>query len=141
MKVLFLDCDGVLNHSPDFRVVAEEAFIYRLNGELIDNLKRVIEETGCKIVLSSAWRLMRDGRETVEQWATPVFDVTPSMNGPRGDEIKAWLDAHPEVERYAIVDDDGDMLPEQLPYFIQTDFDHGLTNTLAYRLIQKLQGD
>jgi hypothetical protein len=32
----------------------------------------------------------------------------------RGEEIKAWLHQHPEVTRYAIVDDDSDMLPEQV---------------------------
>lgn len=138
MKVLFLDCDGVLNHTPDFRVVAEEGFIYRLNCDLIDNLKHVIEETSCKIVLSSAWRLMEGGRETVEKWATEIFDVTPNTDGCRGEQIACWLADHNEVERYAIVDDDSDMLPHQLPHFVQTDFDHGLTSNLAHRLICKL---
>lgn len=36
------------------------------------------------------------------------------------------LRRHPEVEQYAIVDDDPDMLPEQSPFFVKTDGFNGL---------------
>ena len=38
-----------------------------------------------------------------------------------GEEIKAWLDKQTEPYKYVILDDDCDMLPEQFPYFVQTD--------------------
>ena len=51
----------------------------------------------------------------------------PSLLGCRGDEIAAWLTAHPKVKEWAIVDDDSDMLPEQLPRFVKTDGNEGLS--------------
>ena len=43
----------------------------------------------------------------------------------RGEEIKTWLEHHPEVENYVIIDDDSDMLPEQLDNFVHTSNMHG----------------
>ena len=56
----------------------------------------------------------------------------------RGDEIQEWLDEHPEVEKYAIIDDDDDMLPEQEENFFQTDFQTGLTDEIAKKVIKHL---
>lgn len=39
----------------------------------------------------------------------------------RGEEIKAYLNEHPEIDEYIIVDDEDDLLPEQRQKFIQTD--------------------
>jgi hypothetical protein len=38
----------------------------------------------------------------------------------RGHEIQDWLDRHPEVENYVILDDDGDMLDGQREHFVHT---------------------
>ena len=61
MKVVFLDVDGVLNTSKTFERVYHsfkntgkkelEIDLFRL-----EYLKRIIEETNSKIVLSSTWR-------------------------------------------------------------------------------------
>lgn len=57
MRVLFLDIDGVLNgHEWD-----DEAQSCTIRRECVKHLSRVIRETGCKIVLSSAWRYMVHG--------------------------------------------------------------------------------
>lgn len=57
MKVLFLDIDGVLNgHEWD-----DEAKSCNIRRECVKHLNRVIHETGCKVVLSSAWRYMIHG--------------------------------------------------------------------------------
>jgi membrane-bound lytic murein transglycosylase MltF len=42
------------------------------------------------------------------------------------------------VERYAILDDDTDMLPEQLPNFFQTTWEEGLTEEIAEKVIAHL---
>jgi hypothetical protein len=43
--------------------------------------------------------------------------VIPDMPArPRRDEIVAWLKTHPEVERYAVIDDEDDEL-DDLPLF------------------------
>ncbi len=47
MKVLFLDVDGVLNTSGS----------RGLHYSLLSRLKSIIEQTDCKIIISSNWRL------------------------------------------------------------------------------------
>jgi hypothetical protein len=43
----------------------------------------------------------------------------------RGAEIKKYLDEHPEINYYVIVDDEADILPEQCGHFIMTNGDTG----------------
>ena len=54
-----------------------------------------------------------------------VIDATPVLSGEgriRGDEIALWLSKNSGVEKYVILDDDGDMLPIQKEkHFVQTD--------------------
>jgi hypothetical protein len=114
----------------------------------------IINETDAKIVISSTWR--SSGLSIMqEMWkhrglAGEVIDVTPNAfrlpslsfaeRLERGTEIKTWLDSHPEVESYVIFDDDNDMLSEQLPYFIQTDEQYGITTKDAEKAIMILNG-
>jgi len=142
MKVLFLDIDGVLNKAPDYLVrFPDQRTPYLINQKLLDRLKKVLEDTGAKVVLSSSWRVMQGGRDFVEECGIQILDITDNGPGKRGDQIKRWLDAHPEVETYAIIDDDSDMLDEQLPHFVLTEFVTGLTEQAAYRLTYKLGGE
>ena len=55
----------------------------------------------------------------------------------RGVEIFRWLARHPGTA-YAIVDDDSDMLPEQMPYFVQTQHDDGIEREHVERLVATL---
>lgn len=150
--VLFLDVDGVLNHRGCFLPSRQGG---PLDHDAIKRLQRVVAETHCRIVLSSTWRKLKIHVEHLrfsggfpnahEDWRTSELPVE-FQNGlivamhQRGEEIAEWLSRHPEVTRYAIVDDDGDMLPEQRPFFVQTCFDHGLLDSHADRLISILQG-
>lgn len=53
---------------------------------------------------------------------------TPSLDGQsRGAEIKKYIEEHPEINYYIIIDDDVDMLPEQIGHFINTDTVIGFT--------------
>lgn len=96
-----------------------------------------------KVVISSYWRWGR----TVEQlqeiftWlglpADRIIDKTPVIhNVQRGVEIEKWLDSHPEVTKYAIMDDDSDMLEEQLPNFFNIDGYNGLVYTQAIQMVK-----
>src|ERR1700733_7639768 len=129
MKVLFLDIDGVLNY---------EAFWKRFRGaygiddELAARIRVIKKTTKAKIVLSSAWRGSPENERHISRKVGTLFDSTPRLLSMiRGEEIKRWLDQHPEVTRYAIVDDDSDMLPEQLPHFFRTSWKIGLTEQIA----------
>jgi hypothetical protein len=145
-KVLFLDVDGVLNHRAVFLPSRGGS---PLDEAAIARLRRVIERTGCKVVLSSTWRMLERHVDRLREaggfpsphqdWRTIELPIEV-RNGvvvtrQRGEEIAEWLSRHPEVERYAIIDDDGDMLPGQLPFFVQTTFETGLTDEHAERLV------
>lgn len=135
MKVLFLDVDGVLNSSDSTNFKNN---LYPVDDWMCFLVGRIQLNTDCAIVVSSSWRHDPRGMETIRAKFNNVIDKTPYADGCRGDEIKAWLDAHPEVEKYAILDDDSDMLEEQLPNFFKTTFKEGLTEEIAKKVEEHL---
>lgn len=138
-KILFLDIDGVVNSrgTTSFRTN-----LYPLDPHMAFMVGKIKLDTDCEVVLSSSWRHHPDGIEAVEKSIVKIYDKTPTLEslGVRGHEIKAWLDEHPEVERYAILDDDSDMLDDQLPNFFKTTFQNGLTEDIMYKVIAHLNG-
>lgn len=129
MKVIFLDFDGVITIPPK----------WHLNPDKIKYIKRIVEKTDAKIVVSSSWR---HGLERNFEWALEdmpdnemiiwlrdnILDITPTVglgNG-RGGEIQQWLNEHPDVDNYVILDDDGDMWDSQLYHFVQTNYENGI---------------
>lgn len=149
MKVIFLDFDGVITIPPR----------WYLKADLIKNVKRIVDATGAKIVVSSSWR-MDSVEETIEKiigrpkrcprnkilnwFIENLYDVTPWFSDKkyygtgRGGEIQTWLDKHHEVDNYVIIDDDHDMLNSQLYHFVQTNFEDGLTEVETKRAIKVL---
>jgi hypothetical protein len=150
--ILFLDVDGVLNHKDVF---LPGRHYPPLCEKCLAQFVRVTAETDARIVLSSTWRLLPNHVEELkaagvldkahDDWRTIELPFI-TRNGLivqtaiRGHEIAEWLARHPEVERYAIVDDEATMLDEQQPFFVQTDFEAaGLTSAHADRLIALLR--
>lgn len=145
--LLFLDIDGVLNNQGSAMVLGSPSHVFDpVSVGLVDLL---CEQTGARIVISSAWRIgidlptLRDDMSECGGGilAKRVIDVTPTRVSPmpaavnasaedlvpyRGAEIKAWVERN-NCRRapYVIVDDDSDMLPEQQPFFVQTRFEDG----------------
>lgn len=137
MKVIFLDVDGVLN-------MHGSGGLYTLNKARLRLLEEIVKETGAQIVVSSTWRNsaahMKKLSNALGYRGMKIIGITDrlgiSKNGERyyrGHEIQKYLDDHPEVEQFVILDDDSDMLDSQLRHFVQTDGMIGLTETLAYR--------
>lgn len=134
MKYLFLDIDGVLNSTRSACGLgkiphdAEPKDLPFFDLIALGLIRRLCEETGAKIVLSSTWRMGRDPVELGNQLDLPIISKTLVLDGFRGDEIKQWLDENynPHVDKYAIVDDDSDMRPEQRPFFVKTHYNNGL---------------
>ena len=104
-------------------------------------------ETDTKICISSTWKHhfgVKEYVSTPEKWEDALVKlgskegtyvgITGDRRTLRGDEIKDWLDKHPEVEDYAILDDDSDMLPEQFMKFHHTDPWFGLSPNHLYRI-------
>lgn len=138
MKVLFLDIDGVLNSARTALAFGgypmELEHLPAFDQAALGLIRRLCDAADVQIVLSSAWRLHYPHKHVGKALGLPIIDRTPSLSGVRGLEIQRWLADHPEVEEYAIVDDNSDMLPDQERFFVQTDGLEGLT----YRDYQKL---
>jgi hypothetical protein len=134
MKVLFLDIDGVVN-----RVGTRQRYrgFMGIDPFLASMVGKIILDTGAAVVLTSTWRHFQGGREEVDRHVYKTFDVTPIADtGFRGEEVKMWLDEHPEVTRYAIVDDDSDFYADQ-PLF-KTNWQTGITDEVAQQVTKFL---
>ena len=111
MKIIFLDIDGVLNSDEYFDKIKN----LNING--IENdidvskivlLKKSLDETGAKIVLTSSWRYTRKAQELKQLLLSYgiIVDCTPFIDNERGIEIKKWLQEHNDVQDFVILDDE-----------------------------------
>lgn len=142
MKVLFLDIDGVLNRAGTKERCDCGPFGGNWIGvdrELSDRLLSVLKDSDYQIVLSSTWR--KDDRMFPHLNAAGIHweHVTPNTGGflSRGQEIKLWMDEHPEVTDYVILDD-MDVLVSQKHRHVQTDERHGLDESKMAELVSLL---
>ena len=119
MNVVFLDYDGVVN-TPMWDGGGRRCTFNFPEDNRVNNFQccqwvsEFCEKYGYDIVVSSTWRhernyieCLRNGglRSTVD-----VIGKTPSLpDGTRGDEIRRYLDEHPEVEYFLIFDDENDV--------------------------------
>lgn len=135
-KILFLDIDGVVNCKNTTQ--RHRGFI-GIDPYMAFLVGKIVMYTGCEVVLSSSWRTFHDdGVEEISKQVAKISDVTPppwydrenDHHSTRGEEIQAWLDKNPDVSVYAILDDDTNMLPNQLPNFFQTSWDTGITESV-----------
>lgn len=137
MKILFLDIDGVVNSVKNFN--PKNNTLYPLDRYCAFLVGRIQLQTGCKVVLSSSWRHDPRAVQEVSQNVVELLDITPTLGKYRGDEVQAWLDKHPEVTKYAILDDDMDFYVYQAPNFFKTRFmEEGLTDEIAEAVIKHL---
>ena len=111
MKVIFLDIDGVLNSDEYFDKIRNldiQGIEQEVDIEKIKLLKKAINETGAKVVLSSSWRNTRNGQQLKELLSNYEIcvDSTPFIQNKRGLEIKQWLSEHQCIEDFVILDDE-----------------------------------
>ncbi len=142
-KVLFLDIDGVCN-SAEYMTSGRHVKGTMLGFDPfpVVLVKMIIQDTDCEVVLSSTWRLNNLSREEVRKEVVDFVDITPNLNGEyRGYEIEAWLEKNPDVTKYAILDDDMDMLAYQAPNFFKTTWREGLTREIAKAVTEHLNGN
>ncbi len=171
LKILFLDIDGVLcTLRSHFAYGDKGGLMSAWDITCCQMIRRLCKKYNYKIVISSTWRNstgrikvldyylamyglidycykypdMVTGAERLkleDEWKTPNSERIPGKT--RGTEIKMWLDKHPEVTKYIIVDDDVDMLDEQKPYLIKTDTDEGFGSDnmmQAMKVMDELDG-
>jgi len=167
-KIIFLDIDGVMNVESYITAVFDICKRANIDpnqhmrdeyGHLfcpltVRYLNWIIESTDAKIVISSTWRM--SGLSIMqEMWKHrnlpgEVIGITPNMRSfkdndlsfkkraERGNEIKHYLEQHPEITDYVIIDDDDDVLEEQESNFVQTHPQYGLIADLATKCIEIL---
>lgn len=147
-KYLFLDIDGVLNSERSVAAHGRLTHSGRVKQDLVLGIEpepmwdevavKLIqtaqEQIGFKIVISSTWRKsfsLQDFHTVFDLYGWDTRSVivgkTGDEPGIRGAQIKAWLNEQGTFPyHYCIVDDDSDMLEEQEPFHVHTNFRNGL---------------
>ena len=155
MRVIFLDFDGVLNterylreRDPRTQSILDEA--------KLTLLRRIVEETGAMIVLSTSWRRHWDPDsvrwdatwkpcgEALRNHGLTVYDRTPDYEDHSGNnrdrEVRDWLTAHKgEVESFVILDDVRMGWEELSERLVNTNPYRGLTEEMANEAVQHLR--
>ena len=137
-KTVFLDIDGVINHNAWYKSDAYYQNQYKdpdLDPHVIDLINQFTNETGVKIVISSSWkiddycleRLDRAGLENVVDITPNLIFSVPIEDYSRGMEIEYYLQEHPEIEKYLILDDQNDFFDYQQKNFLLIDYQVGIT--------------
>lgn len=131
--VLFLDIDGVLNSALYFAAQPAGHDIVDVDPRAVRRVQRIVAQTGAMVVLSSTWRKSSELRRILQERGVPFDDTTPIITGPnggtyasRGEEIATWLAMHPEVETFAILDDDADAGDAGPEHFVRTYWRQGM---------------
>ena len=114
-SVLFLDLNGVLHPA--------EGTSHQFRDGCCRQLKRVVAETRCRVVLSSSWRnyesSMAQAMSALRRHGIELAGVTPDhseeLGGCRATEILAFVDASGCDETRWVALDDEDLVGPQLP--------------------------
>lgn len=152
MKILFLDFDGVITTYQSK---------WKIDMNKVKIINDICDKTDAKIVVSSSWRIGYRGvvsvfheslkqyfinnqyldhfKDVFDKFINNIIGMTDS-GSYRGNEIKFYMNDHPDIENYVIVDDDSDMLDEQLFNFVQTDTYEGITERDAKLCVDVLNG-
>lgn len=152
-RIIFLDVDNVLN--TDRTEWVYNGYVMFDRGRIL-RVKKIVEETGAKIVLSSTWRMgwindpkgwydattvlmFEELRQAFRDEGMDFYDKTPFLHSMRrGDEITTWLRAH-DVDNYVIVDDQTDDMQEHASHIVKISPRRGLDEYAQMKIINKLK--
>lgn len=155
-RVIFLDIDGVLNHSNPGEDVYYDVFEGKdlaLDQDNINALKKILDNVSdAKIVWSTDWR--HYSQSMWNSWKNPckwleeqdflanrIIGKTPQkMSSEHFHDIKWWLDQHDNVKKYAILEDS--YFPQDWfgleKHLVQVNPNKGLTERDADKAIEIL---
>lgn len=147
MKLIFLDVDGVLNYE---NCSASVNGYYGVEPEKVSLLKKIVEKTGAKIVLTSTWRREIKRGAPLEAQDNPfaielmsklaaeglkIYDYTPADNDDyeRADQIERLMKEYrhngQQIDSFVVLDDV--VFPDFVTLFddhlVITDYETGLT--------------
>lgn len=112
MKVIFLDVDGVLNSDEYFDRIQNldiEGIESEIDINKVKLLKKAVDATGARVVLSSSWRYTKNAlalKKLLADYGIRITDLTPVVENKRGLEIIKWLENNDNVEEFVILDDE-----------------------------------
>lgn len=158
IKAIFLDVDGVINND-DTKVYTKDNWFVFVDDYLVERVKKIIDKTNAVVVLSSDWRkgLIREDRkphleeleEKLKEFGIDIYGYTPFLEdymidglpyrAPRGAEIHKYLEQHPEIGEFVILDDRFDMDPYKA-HVVLTKYYWGLTEKDVKKAIEVLNG-
>lgn len=148
-KLIFLDIDGVLNN----HVCHPKLKFCSINKGCATIFNEILEETGAKFVLSSAWRYnVWGGGMTIEglknlfysHWidASRLIGITRKDISPyrsdRGQQITEWISENRFAGKYIVIDDMDLEITQCGHPFFQTNWETGLTCQDKRKIIQLL---
>ena len=150
MNIIFLDIDGVLNCGGTEDLAPSGCI--GVKDMMIRNLKKIIDDTGAKIVLTSTWKSewskgadyksedFKYLENRLREFNITIFDKTNDCIYNRGEGIKKYLYYHPEITNWVVIDDIifDDYDDEISKHFIHTDQCYGLTFKRALEAIEIL---
>ena len=156
MKIVFLDCDGVLNNANYIKKCYKKSInkkntIYSgknvpFDPKCLKNLAKIVKKTNAKIVLSSTWRIYKSHIYVLEarlaEYGLRIYDKTDDINMIKGAEITEWLKQHRDIENYVVIDDEEYNLSNFIDnkHLVIVDSKYGLTFGDRIRAINKLKG-
>lgn len=165
--IIFLDFDGVLNTEKYYcelkskGLPSDDKYGQLFDPEAVANLRKIIDATEARIVVSSSWRYM--GLNVLQRmWYDRdlpgrIVDITPlhllddklresdlnqvdMLSLCRGNEIKWYfdevLDANRNSRRFVIFDDLKEVLPELQDHFVRIDPIVGITEKDVERAVE-----
>lgn len=111
MKVIFLDVDGVLNCQSFVLSNLKE-----IDQSKINLLKKLIEETEARVVITSSWKNIKADREKLKEALndskieilgyTKKLFLEDGHVALRGTEIKEYLRENKNINSFVILDDE-----------------------------------
>lgn len=149
--IIFLDFDGVLNteqYQAQLAVTGrpgKDVWGPLFSPTAVANLRKILEATDARIVISSSWRYVHGLGSLRIMWdvrALPgaIQDALPccAVNLSRGEEIACWLSRHND-SNYVIIDDLNDFMPSQYDRYVEVNPVTGITDADTQKAIAILK--
>jgi len=135
-KIIFLDVDGVLH---PYHARPHQLF----RKDCMQRLKKIVDSSGAKIILSTSWRRTPQRKEAVNEQLRShgiptAIGITRIRHNEylRHEEILHWIKHHPATTHWIAIDD----LPmyQLREHYIQTSPDTGLTDNNVQQAVRVL---
>ena len=144
-KLIFLDVDGVLN----------SACGGSFKDGCLQNLKRIVDSVGAKIILVSSWKSGWEKKEkhfqdeygdyldkTLMDYGIEIFNKSSRYSGGRTADVLDWV-LRANADGFVVLDDEPALYrhPAIISHCVFTSFSRGLTTEDANKAIVVLGGE